>query len=222
MSQASPRPHTRLHLVRHCDVRNPEGVLYGHLPDFGLSEKGIRQANVLGHHLATTTVREIYTSPLLRARETAEIIASHLEGVPITVTDDLIEAEFGRYLQGVKPRDVPWRRPRWFIHMLWPGLLPRDESVGAMAARVRRPVTRLLRDHPGDGGVLVSHGDPIQAFWVEAEHRPPWALHRLQCAKGGMLELDYEGEALRNITYRSPRSLGEPESPSPAIDASHA
>jgi broad specificity phosphatase PhoE len=218
----SQLPRTRLHLVRHCDVHNPGGILYGHLPDFPLSDKGRRQAHILGDHFAGTPVRQIYTSPLQRARETADIIASHLAGVPVVETEDLVEARFGRYLQGVRPRDVPWRRPLWLVHMAWPGLLRRDESVAAMAARVRRPLERLLHDHPGESGICVSHGDPIQAFWVEHDHRPPYALHRLQCAKGGLLELDYEGTTLLNLTYRSPRSLGEPESASPLIDASHA
>ena len=70
---------TRLHLVRHCDVRNPEGVLYGHLPDFPLSEKGVRQAHALGRYFASSNGRQIYSSPLERARQTAEIIASYLD-----------------------------------------------------------------------------------------------------------------------------------------------
>ena len=46
MSKVSTAPvSTRLHLVRHCDVRNPRGVLYGHLPDFPLSEKGVRRGD---------------------------------------------------------------------------------------------------------------------------------------------------------------------------------
>jgi len=212
---------TRLYLVRHCDVRNPDGVLYGHLPDFGLSEKGVDQARVLGRYFKGTPVRRIYTSPLQRARETADIIAGHLDGVPVVETADLIEARFGRYLQGVRPRDVPWRRPLWFVHMIWPGLLPGDESVREMATRVRRPLGQLLDEFPGDGGVCVSHGDPIQAFWVDSDGRPPYALHRLQCAKGGMLELDYEDHALASLRYHSPLSLGAPAS-QPAVDPSHA
>jgi broad specificity phosphatase PhoE len=195
--------HTRLYLVRHCEVRNPEGVLYGHLPSFGLTDNGVRQAHAIGRFLEGKELREIYTSPLERARQTAEVIASHLS-VPITPTEDLVEARFGLYLQGVKPRDVPWRRPLWLIHMVWPGLLRNDESVAALAARVRRPLMRLLADHPGDGGICVSHGDPIQGFWVNSERRPRYALHRLQCAKGGLLELDYDGESLRKLTYLSP------------------
>jgi broad specificity phosphatase PhoE len=206
---SEPPVSTRLHLVRHCDVRNPDGVLYGHLPNFPLSEKGVKQAHALGRYFAGTRVRQIYSSPLERARQTSEIIASYLDGVPITYTDDLIETRFGLYLQGIPPKQVPWRRPLWLIHMVWPGLLRNDESVAALAARVRRPLMRLLADHPGDGGICVSHGDPIQGFWVNSESRPRYALHRLQCAKGGLLELDYDGEALKKLTYLSPARVAE-------------
>src|SRR5205085_9990069 len=55
---------TRLYLVRHCDVRNPKGVLYGHLPNFPLSERGVGQAHALGRFFAGRPIRRIYTSPL--------------------------------------------------------------------------------------------------------------------------------------------------------------
>ena len=64
-------------------------------------------------------------------------------------------------------------------------------------------------------------GDPIQAFWVRAERRAPYALHRLQCAKGGMLELVYENTALVSLTYRSPTDIGALPA-TRAADASHA
>ena len=212
MSQAAS---TRVYLARHCDVRNPDGVLYGHLPNFPLSEKGVRQAHALGRRLSTTAARQIYSSPLERATQTAEIISSHIPGSTVTFTNDLIEARFGRYLQGIRPPQVPWRRPLWMIHMLWPGLLPNDERVNEMAARVERPIRRLLTQHPSDGGICVSHGDPIQAFWVRSEGRAAWALHRLQCAKGGMLELDYVEGMLTSTVYRPPSAdVVEPESTS--------
>jgi broad specificity phosphatase PhoE len=200
----SPSLHTRVHLARHCDVHNPDGVLYGHLPDFPLSTKGIRQAHALGRHLAQTTARQILVSPLLRAQQTAEIISGHIPGSTVTTTEDLVEARFGHYLEGIRPRDVPWRRPLWMVHMVWPGLLPNDERVDEMAARVERPIRRILATTPDEGGICVSHGDPIQAFWVRSEHRRAWALHRLQCAKGGMLELDYGDGTLEQIVYKPP------------------
>ena len=194
----------RVHLVRHCDVRNPKGVLYGHLPHFPLSDLGVRQAHDLGRRLAAFGDRPIYASPLLRAQETAEIIASHIPGASVSTSRDLVEARFGMYLQGVRPRDVPWRRPLWMVHMVWPGLLPNDETVAAMAARVERTIHTVLAESPAEGGICVSHGDPIQAFWVKAQGRPAWALHRLDCAKGGMLELDYADGRLATTTYVPP------------------
>jgi len=212
---------TRLYLVRHCDVRNPHGVLYGHLPQFPLSDRGVVQAHALAEFFSDKPIRRIYSSPLERATQTAGIIAGQLPGVPIEVCASLIEAKFGQYIQGVRPREVPYRRPLWLIHMIWPGLLPMDESVGEMAARVWRPMRRLLEDFPGDGGICVSHGDPIQAFWVQAEHRPPYALHRLQCAKGGMLQLDFMGEKLVSLAYRAPQHAGAAPA-RPAADPTHA
>lgn len=202
---------TRLYLVRHCDVRNPRGVLYGHLPGFPLSEKGVRQAEALAGFFARRPVRRICASPLERAQQTAGIIGSRLPGVDIETTEELTEARFGHHLQGVRPRDVPWRRPLWFVHMVRPGLLWCDERVEEMADRVRAPLERLLRDFPGESGICVSHGDPIQAFSVVTEGLPNRALHRLQCAKGGMLELTYEGSTLVNRTYLSPERIGAPD-----------
>ena len=213
---------TRLYLARHCDVENPEHILYGHLPGFGLSRKGIEQARAMGQFFANTSVRWIYTSPLERATQTANIIDSYLRDVPVETTADLIEAKFGLYVQGVRPRDIPWRRPLWWVHMAWPGLLPMDESVGVMAARVQRQLLRLLREHPGDSGICISHGDPIQAFWVQADGRPPYALHRLQCAKGGMLVLDYTGQNLQHLEYWPPQRIAAATATEPEADASAA
>ncbi|MGD1054454.1 MAG: histidine phosphatase family protein [Candidatus Dormibacteria bacterium] len=204
----------RLYLVRHCDVANPNGVLYGYLPGFGLSDKGLAQAESLGQRLAGQPVRMIRTSPLERARQTTSIIARHLDRPEVVVDDDLVEARFSLYLQGVRYAQVPWRRPLWWVHMVWPGLLRRDERVGAMAGRVERSLERLL-ESVGDGtGVCVSHGDPIQAFWITHLHRHPWALHHLQCAKGGLLALDYEAGKLTRVTYVPPQ-LAAPAGPDP-------
>jgi len=203
-----PSSITRCYLARHCDVANPDGVLYGHLPNFGLSAKGRRQAVVMGQYLAQVGVGAIYTSPLQRAQETANLLASELSPPPaVLVRLGLTEAEFGRYLQGTRYREVVWRKPRWWVHMAWPGLVPGDESMGAMARRVEEVISEGLREHPGTSFVCISHGDPIQAFWATSDGRLPWALHRLQCSKGGLLELQYRDHELTAKTYLSPQDL---------------
>lgn len=221
---APAAPATRCFLARHCDVANPDGVLYGHLPNFGLSAKGQQQGAVMGRYLATAGVRAIYSSPLQRAQETAALLASEQSPAPpILLRQALVEAEFGRYLQGTRYQDVIWRKPRWWVHMVWPGLVPGDESMGAMARRVAQVIAEGLREHPGGAFVCISHGDPIQAFWATSEHRMPWALHRLQCSKGGLLELHYRGQELTSKRYLAPAELAaavgnsEVEAPAAAV-----
>src|SRR5690348_6798858 len=119
---------TRVYLVRHADVENPRRVLYGHLPGFPLSERGRAQAAEVGTRLAHRNVRRILHSPLERAAETARIISEHLpEPVPLIPDDALLEAQFGRYLQGVPFWQIPVRRPLWVVHKARRGLLPGDE-----------------------------------------------------------------------------------------------
>jgi broad specificity phosphatase PhoE len=199
---------TSCFLARHCDVANPDGVLYGHLPNFPLSHKGRDQAETLGRYLAPAGVAAIYSSPLQRAQETTTLLAKELSpSPPVLERQGLLEAEFGRYLQGTRYRDVVWRKPRWWVHMVWPGLVPGDEAMGKMARRVESVILEGVRDHRGQAFVCISHGDPIQAFWATSDRRWPWALHRLQCSKGGLLELKYRGDTLTEKTYRSPEDL---------------
>ncbi|MGH2701497.1 MAG: histidine phosphatase family protein, partial [Actinomycetota bacterium] len=72
-----------VHLVRHGEVENPKGVIYGRLPGYNLSERGQRQAEAAGRHLRDADVRAVWASPLERAQETAEAIAVH-HGVEVT------------------------------------------------------------------------------------------------------------------------------------------
>jgi broad specificity phosphatase PhoE len=210
-------PHTTtVWLARHCDVENPEGVLYGFIDGFVLSAKGREQARAMGRFFTDKTVDRLIVSPLPRAQETARAIVDANPSLTIETTDELEEARFAKYYQGVKYRDVVWRRPKWFIHKVAPGFLTQDEGIRAMAARVRGPIMRILRDNPEHGGICVSHGDPIQAFWNVAigKHR----FMTLRCKKGGILELTYAGTELRDIAYHSPESFGAPASDESAAE----
>src|SRR5207237_8709447 len=80
---------TRVYLVRHCDVHNPSGALYGHLSGSRLSTKGVRQAEAIGTYLARRPPRRIYTSRLERARDAPAVIAWRLPGVRVVSTGDV-------------------------------------------------------------------------------------------------------------------------------------
>src|ERR1700761_2246128 len=89
-SQLRAADTTVVHLLRHGEVETPKGVIYGRIPGFGLSEDGRMMAKAAADHLAERDVVAIFTSPLERARETAEPLAERFSLEPI-VDDRLIE-----------------------------------------------------------------------------------------------------------------------------------
>lgn len=198
---------TRVLLIRHADVENPRNVLYGHLPDFGLSALGQAQALALGDRLRADPPVEIVHSPLQRAVETTDLLNSRLESpAPLRVDPELREAEFSKYLQGVPFWQIPMRRPLWFVHKARRGLLPGDESVEQMGGRVLEVMYQLGAAHPGQRSALVSHADPLQAAWILLDHRPPneKEMYRKAIAKSGMLEVELDGTRLIGLAYTPP------------------
>src|SRR5438094_326731 len=163
---------TRVYLIRHADVENPNRVLYGHLDGFPLSARGRAQAAELGRRLRDARIRRIVHSPLERAAETARIIAAHIKEPVVLVADpELRESEFSRYLQGVPFWQIPLRRPLWFAHKARRGLLPGDETVRELGGRVLGVMHRVADEHPEEASAVVSHADPLQAAWVLMENR---------------------------------------------------
>jgi broad specificity phosphatase PhoE len=195
---------TLVFLCRHGQPENPQGVMYGHLPGFGLSALGGRQALGLGDFLRDYDVRACFASPLQRAQETARLAMSRLDHeVPFNTRDDLVEAAFGRYIEGVKRWQVPFRRPLFFVHAISPGTLSFDEPVPAMAERVARVCQDGAELAAGGAAVLVSHADPIKAFWNRFLGQADWRFHLLELDKGGFLELTYDGLQLKAIRPHS-------------------
>ncbi|NED59113.1 histidine phosphatase family protein, partial [Micromonospora aurantiaca] len=83
---------TIVHLLRHGEVHNPEGVLYGRLPGYRLSEDGVLMAKAAAKWFADRDVTALFSSPMQRALETAAPLADSLD-LPVTVDDRLIEAD---------------------------------------------------------------------------------------------------------------------------------
>jgi broad specificity phosphatase PhoE len=195
---------TRVLLMRHADVENPNKVIYGHLPGFYLSAFGRAQAAAVGQSLRDRGIRRIVHSPLERARETAEIVNAQLPApVPLIHEPALREAEFGRYLQGVPRWQIPIRRPGFFVHKLRRGALAGDESIETLGRRVLDVVDRVAREHPGEVSLLISHADPLQAAWILLDGRPQTEreMFRKQVGRAAMLELELEGDRVVSTRY---------------------
>lgn len=161
-----------VHLVRHGQVHNPDGILYGRLPGYGLSEIGRTMAQRLGEHFADAPLTHLRCSPLQRARETmAPIAAGHPE-LEVITDDRVIEAanyfegsNFGRYNQKLLIPTNLWQlrnplKPSW------------GEPYPSIVARVRAAMGDAA-EAAGDGGqaLIVMHELPIWISRLAAEGR---------------------------------------------------
>jgi broad specificity phosphatase PhoE len=173
---------TTLHLVRHGEVLNPNGIVYGALPGHPLSPNGRAQAAETALMIARTGPTVVLSSPLERAVGTAAPVASAV-AVDVAVDGRLTEWRLAERWQG-----CPWSE----MHERFPGELeayathPDDlpfapESITAVAERMAAVVSDL--DASGEeGAVLVSHQDPIQALRLSLTRR---ALSGLPHGKPG-------------------------------------
>jgi len=195
---------TVVHLLRHGEVHNPTGVLYGRLPGYRLSERGQAMAERIAETMADRDVRRVISSPLQRARETARPTAAAL-GHALGTDDRLIEA--GNKFQGLTfgVGDGSLRRPAHWKH-LWNPLRPSWGEPYAVIAERMLAAVEAARG-PGTGGevVLVSHQLPIWTIRSHLEGRRLWHDPRKrQCSLASLTSLVYAGERLVEIDYSEP------------------
>ncbi len=149
---------TTLYLVRHGrTLWNKEKIFRG-TKDIPLDEIGKEEARLVGVWLKDKEIEGVYSSPLSRARETAEAIASP-RGIEVQLLAGLIDLNFGQW-EGLSLKEVQSRYPdlyqRWIEapHLV---TFPHGEGLEAVASRAMEAVKKILRYHPAGGVVLVSH-----------------------------------------------------------------
>jgi broad specificity phosphatase PhoE len=197
-----------VHMVRHGEVENPDGILYGRIPGYHLSDAGRLMAKAAGDFLAGRDVAMLRSSPLERALETAEPIAAEL-GLPVEVDERLIEPwnrfEGMRFAVG----DGALRRPRYWIH-LWNPFRPSwGEPYWEVATRVLAAATEAAAAVNGREAVLVSHQLPIWVARQAAEGRHLWHdPRRRQCALGSVTSLMFADDKILGVHYAEPSGPG--------------
>jgi broad specificity phosphatase PhoE len=159
---------TTIFLARHGESDwNVEKRFQGH-SDRPLTERGREQAHALADLVGSEKIDAVYTSPLSRARETAEIVAARA-GLKAVALPELREVDTGSW-SGLSRADVEAHFPEGFARWRSGGSGWEDgESYEEMAERVIGALRKIAEDHP-DGRVLViSHGGPIRAIHAAAE-----------------------------------------------------
>ncbi len=209
---------TVVHLLRHGEVFNPEGILYGRLPGYRLSEAGEQMAHVAGQWFRARGVAAVYSSPLERARQTAAALEAALE-LTATIEPRAIESE--NAFEGTKfgVGDGVLRRPRNWVLLRNPFRPSWGEPYAQVAARMLAAVADIRAAHPGAESVLVSHQLPIVCARRSADgmrlwHRPD----RRRCSLASVTSLVFDGDRLTHTEYAEP-AASVPRSQSHTVGA---
>jgi len=145
---------TTIYFVRHGNVHNPAQILYGRLPRFRLSERGLEEARSAGRFLNGTSIAALYCSPLLRARQTVREIHAFHPSLKLRRSPNLIEVL--NPFEGQPGAEVDARHGDVYTGVGPPYEQPRD-----IVARTVRFFLLARRRHPGGNVVAVTHGDVI-------------------------------------------------------------
>jgi broad specificity phosphatase PhoE len=195
---------TVVHLLRHGEVENPGKILYGRLPGYHLSELGRKMADRAAEALAERDVRVVIASPLERAQETAEPIASELD-LEVRVDGRLIETENSFEGLTVGVGDGSLRSPRYWWYLRNPFRPSWGEPYTEVVSRMHTAVEDARRQVRGHEAVLVSHQLPIWVARLGAEYRRLWHdPRRRECSLASLTSFEYEDDRLTAVVYSEP------------------
>ncbi|MET7932410.1 histidine phosphatase family protein [Streptomyces sp. NPDC005322] len=195
---------TVVHVMRHGEVHNPEGVLYGRLPGYHLSELGRRMADRVGEHLADRDITHVVASPLERAQETAAPIAK-AHGLDVASDERLIEAAnvFQGKTFGVG--DGALRKPGNWRHLSNPFRPSWGEPYIDQVVRMMAALGAARDAARGHEAVCVSHQLPIWIVRSFVERRRLWHdPRRRQCTLASLTTFTYRGDKIVSVGYSEP------------------
>jgi broad specificity phosphatase PhoE len=195
---------TVVHLLRHGEVDNPSGVIYGRLPGYHLSANGRAMAEAAAGYFAERPVVALFSSPMERAQETARPVAERL-GLPIVIDDRLIEA--WNHFEGLKfgVGDGSLRHPGHWPHLTNPFRPSWGESYREVAARMLAAMETAREAAVGQEAVCVTHQLPVWIARRAAEGRHLWHNPATrEAALGSVTSFTYAGDRVAAVSYTVP------------------
>jgi broad specificity phosphatase PhoE len=195
---------TIVHVLRHGEVYNPEGILYGRLPGYRLSNLGEQMAKVAAEALAGHDVTHLVSSPMERAQQTAEPFAAQF-GLDVAVDERLIES--GNFFEGkqIGVGDGALRNPRYWPQLRNPFTPSWGEPYAQIAQRMYAAVLAAWEVAEGHEAVCVSHQLPIWTLRRHLERKRLWHdPRRRECALASFTSFHFDGVKLVGIGYSEP------------------
>jgi probable phosphoglycerate mutase len=192
---ARARPVTTI-LLRHGQTPLSDERRFAGRGDIPLTATGLRQAEAAAQRLAARGgIDAIVTSPLQRARHTADAVAA-ATGAPVRVDDAWMELDFGEW-EGLNYAEAAERWPAEMAAWLKDSVAapPAGESVAAAARRILPALARVLGQPPATV-VVVSHVTPMKIVLRHALLAPPPAVRRMHLDVACLCEIDWHDEGL--------------------------
>ncbi|MFC7220321.1 histidine phosphatase family protein [Streptomyces polyrhachis] len=195
---------TVVHVLRHGEVHNPDGVLYGRAPGYHLSDLGRKMAERVAEHLEGRDITHVVASPLERAQETAAPAAkSH--GLDLATDARLIEA--GNVFEGKTfgVGDGALRRPANWKHFTNPFKPSWGEPYVDLVVRMTAAIDAAKDAARGHEALCVSHQLPIWTLRSYVERRRLWHDPRSrECTLASLTSFTYEGDRIVSVHYSEP------------------
>jgi broad specificity phosphatase PhoE len=193
-------------LVRHAEVaRNARGRCFGRL-DFPLSDEGREQARALAARLSHEPVAAVVSSPRVRARDTATVIAEP-HGLAVSTLDELCELDFGA-LEGLTYDEIAATWPELYEQwMTQPTAVefPEGERFADLQVHAAEAVTRLREGYEGRIVVAVTHAGVVRTIVAAALGMPDERIFRLSVDPASITHVTWRegGDALvRSVNAR--------------------
>ena len=202
---------TIVHLMRHGEVHNPEGVLYGRLADYHLSDLGVQMAERVAESLTGRDVTHLVASPLERAQETAQPSAKALK---LDITTDARVIEAGNQFEGKTfgVGDGALKRPQsWWL--LRNPLKPSwGEPYVEIAARMQAAIAAARDAARGHEALIVSHQLPVWIARMSLEGRRYFHDPRKRlCSLASLTSVTFEDDRFVSLSYTEPAADLIPE-----------
>ena len=174
--------------LRHGQAtNNTERILAGRTEGVPLTDTGITQAEHTAELLEHMNISAIYSSPIQRAKHTAEIVGKH-NSLDVTIDERLIELDMGKFT-GVPYDEIFTSHGNVFMKFYNDELEIAHngvETFSEVKKRVLGIVDHVLEKHPGENVVLVTHMDPIKAMLSTIVDLSPINLFELIIANASL------------------------------------
>ena len=195
-----------VHVMRHGQVHNPDGVLYGRLDGFGLSALGHEMAALLAQQWADVPLTHLRCSPLQRAQETMAPTAALFPSLEVVTDDRVVEAAniFEGKVFGAENKAL--RDPRMLRYVLNPLKPSWGEAYVDIAARMRLALADAA-EAAGEGGqaLVVSHQLPIWIARSDAEGLPfAHDPRRRRCTLASVTSFTFRQGRITAVEYAEP------------------